>query len=183
MINGLLISNPTKADRKSAHQVFEISITDAFEKQGLGDFKEDIQGEIIHKKHMLDALLDQTDLDIYFLVAKLNETVIGTISFGVCGEDIKKCTENQFYSIGELGSLFVLPHYQGQGVGSALINAMAVYLSNKGIEQFCLDSGYKLAQKRWIRKFGAPYKVVKDYWGPDGDHMIWFCKVSDFIKK
>ncbi len=183
MINGLLISNPTQADRKSACQVFEISITDAFEKQGLGDFKEDIQGEIIHKKHMLDASLDQTDSDIYFLIAKLDEIVIGTISFGACGEDIKKCTENQFHNIGELGSLFVLPQYQGQGVGSALINAMVTYLFNKGIDQFCLDSGYKLAQKRWIRKFGAPYKVVKNYWGSDSDHMIWFCKVSDFIEE
>jgi hypothetical protein len=25
--------------------------------------------------------------------------------------------------------------------------------------------------------------VVKDYWGPDYDHMIWLCKVSDFIEE
>ena len=82
----------------------------------------------------------------------------------------------------QLGSLFVLPRYQGQGVGSALISAMVAHLYKQGIEQFFLDSGYKLAQKRWLRKFGEPYKVVKDYWGPDYDHMIWLCKVIDFIK-
>lgn len=177
MITGLAISNPTKADIKPAYQVFEASIPDAFEKEGLMLLKEDIQREIEHKKNLLDASLDLTDSGIYFLIAKLDKAVVGTISFGPCGEDIKKCTENQLDDIGELGSLYVLPHHQGQGVGSALINAMPDHLYKQGIDQFCLDSGYKRAQKRWFRKFGKPYKVVKDYWGPDNDHMIWLCKV------
>jgi GNAT superfamily N-acetyltransferase len=135
----------------------------------------------VHKKHLLDASLGLTASDVYFLIAKLDDTVVGTISFGPCGEDIKKCTENQLDNIGELGSLYVLPRHQGQGVGSLLINAIVAHLYEQGIDQFCLDSGYKRAQKRWLRKFGEPYKVVKDYWGPDYDHMIWLCKVSDFI--
>jgi len=64
-------------------------------------------------------------------------------------------------------------------VGSALINAMVAHLYKQGLDQFCLDSGYKRAQKRWLRKFGEPYKVVKDYWGPDIDNMIWLCKVIE----
>jgi GNAT superfamily N-acetyltransferase len=136
----------------------------------------------VHKKHLLDASLGLTASDVYFLIAKLDDTVVGTISFGPCGEDIKKCTENQLDNIGELGSLYVLPRHQGQGVGSLLINAIVAHLYEQGIDQFCLDSGYKRAQKRWLRKFGEPYKVVKDYWGPDYDHMIWLCKVSDFIE-
>jgi GNAT superfamily N-acetyltransferase len=137
----------------------------------------------VHKKHLLDASLGLTASDVYFLIAKLDDTVVGTISFGPCGEDIKKCTENQLDNIGELGSLYVLPRHQGQGVGSLLINAIVAHLYEQGIDQFCLDSGYKRAQKRWLRKFGEPYKVVKDYWGPDYDHMIWLCKVSDFIEE
>ena len=140
--------------------------------------KEDIHREIEHKKHLLDASMNPTDSKPYFLLAKLEETVVGTISFGPCGEDIKKCTENQLDGIGELGSLYVLPSFQGQGVGSALIHALVTYLSEQKIEQFCLDSGYKRAQKRWLRKFGEPYKVVKDYWGPGFDHMIWLCKAQ-----
>lgn len=183
MINDLLISNPTQADVKAAYQIFETAISDAFEKEGLGFLREEIHREITHKKYLLDASLDKPDSDIYFLIAKQDETVVGTISFGPCGEDIKKCTENQLQSVGELGSLYILPGYQGQGVGSALINAMVAHLSKQGIDQFCLDSGYKRAQKRWLRKFGVPYKVVKNYWGPDSDHMIWLCKVIDFIKE
>jgi GNAT superfamily N-acetyltransferase len=183
MINGFLIRNPTQADVKSACQVFETSIPDAFEKEGLGFLKEHIHREIIHKKHLLGVSLDLPGSNIYFLIAKLDGAVVGTISFGTCGEDIKKCTENQIHSVGELGSLYVLPRHQGQGIGSAMINAMVAHLSTQGIDQFCLDSGYKRAQKRWLRKFGVPYKVVKDYWGPDSDHMIWLCKVIDFMKE
>lgn len=181
MIHNLVISYPTQADAKSAYQVFEISISDAFEKEGLGHLEEEIHSEVIHKKHLLDSYLELLDSNLNFLIAKLDDRVVGTISFGPCGVDIKKCTENQLENIGELGSLYILPDYQGQGVGSTLIIAMIRHLEKQGIEQFCLDSGYKRAQKRWVRKFGTPYKVVKDYWGPGSDHMIWLCSIKDFI--
>lgn len=183
MIKDLIISRPIKGDIESAYKVFEASIGDAFEKEGLGSLQEDIYEQVKYKKNLLDESLDLPNSDTYFLVAKTNDTVIGTISFGPCGEDIKKCVESKFHSVGELGSLYILPDYQNQGIGSLLISAMIDYLSKQGISQFCLDSGYKRAQKRWLRKFGEPYKEVKDYWGSGNNHMIWLCKVSDFIKK
>lgn len=84
--------------------------------------------------------------------------------------------------MGELGGLYVLPEYQGQGVGSALISEMLMYLHNKGVKQFWLDCGLKGAQKRWLRKFGEPYKVAKNYWGKDADHLIWLCDVVDYVQ-
>lgn len=182
MINNIIISSLTKKDIKSACHLFEVSIPDAFKKEGLGNLKEDIAKEIEYKKYLINTALDNPDSNIYFLVAKLDNNVIGTISFGPCGSDIKKCANNQLDKVGELGSLYVLPSYQEKGVGSALIYAMLEHLHKVGIEQFCLDSGYKRAQKRWLRKFGEPYKIVKDYWGKDGDHMIWLCRVDNFIK-
>lgn len=181
MIHDLLISRLTHDDLEMTYQLFEIAVPDAFEKEGLGFLKEDINAEVIHKRHLLDTSLDQQESDINFLIAKLDGKVVGAISFAPCGEDIKKCTENELQSVGELGSLFVLPSHQDKGIGSALISAMMEQLHKQGIDQFCLDSGYKRAQKRWLRKFGMPYKVAKDYWGPEADHMIWLCKVSDFI--
>jgi GNAT superfamily N-acetyltransferase len=81
-----------------------------------------------------------------------------------------------------LGSLYVLPHFQGKGVGSALIQSMITFLHELGVEQFCLDSGFKSAQKRWLRKFGEPYKIAKDFWGEGSDHMVWLCQVTDYVK-
>ncbi|AET61223.1 acetyltransferase [Paenibacillus terrae HPL-003] len=177
----LSINTLTQDDIQSVCQLFKYSISDAFKKEGLGHLQDDIQKEVENKKQMANASLNPVNSDTYFLVAKIAGAVVGTISFAPCGEDIRSCTGNQLNDVGELGSLYVLPSYQGQGVGSALIKELMAYLRKQGIDQFCLDSGYKRAQTRWLRKFGEPYKAVKDYWGPDSVHMVWFCKVSDYI--
>lgn len=181
MIKDLIITNASSMDIESANQVFELSIPDAFEKEGLGSLKEDIEREVLNKVRMLESTFSSAESDTYFLLAKSKDAVVGTISFGPCGEDIIICTDNELKDLGELGSLYVLPEFQGQGIGSALINALAKELYEQGIMQFCLDSGYKRAQKRWLRKFGAPIKIFKDYWAPGTDHFIWKCNVIDFI--
>lgn len=181
MNNKYSIGSLREAEVESAGEVFETAIPDAFEKEGLSFMKETIDGEILHKKKMLKHALEAPDAGIYFLVAKQKEQVIGVISISPCGEDIKKCTENELGHLYELGSLYVLPEYQDQGIGSALIGAMIKHLDSQGIAEFCLDSGYKRAQKRWLNKFGAAYRVAPDYWGPGADHMIWLCRVADFI--
>ena len=177
------ITPPDETDLKSACKVFEASITDAFEQEGLGHLKEEILKEIEHKKNLLTYSLKNPAADVYFLVAKTGDRVIGTISFGPCGSDIKTCTNNRLAPIGELGSLYVLPSDQGRGAGSALIHAMIKHLHDSGVEQFCLDSGYKRAQQKWLRKFGEPFTIAKDYWGTGCDHMIWLCKVADYVKE
>ncbi|WP_339320083.1 GNAT family N-acetyltransferase [Paenibacillus sp. FSL R10-2734] len=176
--NHFTIAVITEADYESTCRVFEESISDAFNKEGLGHLQEDIQSEIDHKKQKAFSSLDLANSDTYFLIAKMDETVVGTISYGPCGEAIQICAEHQLDHLGELGSLYVLPSYQDQGIGSALIKELMIFLKEKGIEQFCLDSGYKRAQARWQRKFGEPYKVVEDYWGPDSVHMVWLCNVA-----
>ncbi|MEC0126616.1 GNAT family N-acetyltransferase [Paenibacillus pabuli] len=176
----------TSSDTKSACQVFETSITNAFIKEGLGSLHEDIRDEIEHKKAMLHLALhpdNNKESSVFFLLAKREDTVVGTISYGPCGKEIQECTANQLNQVGELGSLYVLPEVQGQGIGSALIQALAAELHRREITQFCLDSGYRTAQKKWQRKFGEPYAVAKNYWGEGTDHMVWLCEVKDFVAK
>ena len=110
-------------------------------------------------------------------MAKDKDKIIGTISFGLCSSDIKECTNNEITDLGELGSIFVLPEYQGQGIGSALIDHLLAYLKQEGIKEFCLDSGYEQAQKTWTRKFGKPYAIAKDHWAPGVDNMVWKCSL------
>lgn len=183
-IENLQITKPSEVDIPDIYRVFEESISDAFVKDGIESMQEDMQSEIEHKKHLLISAMDNSELSLrtrpYFLIAKLEGIAVGTISIGSCGEEIQKCTHNQFDEIPELGSLYVLPDVQEKGVGSALIQAMISTLHEQGIEEFCLDSGYKRAQQRWLRKFGKPYLIVKNYWGVDMDHYIWLCKVSEY---
>lgn len=166
---------------ESVCEIYSLSIRDAFEKEGLGDLEETISEEINHKK---ESLLNYLKGDIYnrkYLIAVNGDDIVGTISFGPCGKQIKDCTDENFPTQIELGGLYIKPYFQNQGIGSSLINKMIKEMKNMGIHIFSCDSGYKRAQKRWIRKFGEPYLVAKDYWGEDGDHMIWLCKSDDFI--
>ncbi|WP_340003962.1 GNAT family N-acetyltransferase [Paenibacillus sp. FSL K6-0276] len=137
--NHFTIAALTEADYESTCQVFEESISDAFDKEGLGHSLEDKQSEIDHKQHKALSSLDQANSDTYFFIAKFNETVVGTISYGPCGEAIQTCTEHHLDHLGELGSLYVVPGYQGQGIGSALIKEMMNFLKEHsyGLAMYC----------------------------------------------
>lgn len=178
-MDGLRIERPVSADLHSIDVVYEQAISLAFADEG---FSEEAAEEIEYKKSLVRKSIAVSDADTVFMVAKLDGKVIGTISFGPCGDYIKECTNGVLNDVGELGGLYVLPSYQGQGVGSALIRAMIQHLDSIGVQQFCLDCGLKAAQKKWRRKFGTPYMIAKDYWGEGADHLIWLCYVVDWVR-
>ncbi|MDP4097780.1 GNAT family N-acetyltransferase [Paenibacillus sp. P96] len=181
MMNGLTITQFSPSDLEQVCHVFETAIPNAFEQDGIGHLTDDMRAEIEYKINTFRSAMDRDEPETCFWLAKREGVVVGTVSFGPSGEDIKACTGNQLEQVGELGSLYVLPDDQGQGIASALIREVVTYLHERGIEQFCLDSGYKSAQAKWTKKFGEPYVVVKDYWGPDTAHMVWLCSVVDFL--
>lgn len=158
--------------------VFKYTMPKAFEdSEGILE-QETLEHELASKKQLMELSLVEGSKEVIFFIARYNDKIIGVISYGKCSEAIKECTNNELAHLGEIGSLFVLPEYQGKGIASKLINTVIDYLKEKGIREFCLDSGYKQAQKKWLNKFGTPYKVVKDYWGPEIDNIIWLCKID-----
>ena len=167
----------TEEDFHGAYEVFKVTVPYAFALSEDNLSMEVIEAEVENKKKVLEAALNKEKTGIMVLIAKINDEVIGTIAFGPCSEVIRQCTNDEFSNVGELGSLFTLPKYQGKGIGSALIKEMISTLGKRGIKEFCLDSGYRQAQKRWLRKFGKPYIIVKDYWAPGIDNMVWLCKI------
>lgn len=196
MVEGIVIAPLTPADRDEACRVFERTIPEAFAGEGLGHLMEEIREEVNGKKKLVDMALripanlairpsspQAAEVPVIFLVARSAREVVGTISFGPCGKEIAECTRHALDDVGELGSLYVLPDYQGQGIGSAFIQTMAKELKERGIQRFYLDSGYKKAQQKWQRKFGEPYAVAKNYWGPGQDHLVWLCNVEDYASR
>lgn len=175
------ISEMTEIDRESAYRVFEVTVPDTFKKEGFGALNKLMRSVIDHKKSMIDQSLDEENPDTLFLTAKIADEVIGAISFGPCSEDITKCSGGRLDSTGELGSLFILPQHQGKGVGSMLIQALLTRLLESGIEEFCLYSGFKEAQRIWLKKFGEPFITVNDYWGKSVHNMIWLCRTKDHV--
>lgn len=177
----MTITKPTQSHIEDTCHVYAIAIRDAFEKEGLGHLEEDITSEIAYKRTLLTDFVSGNDTERFILIAIENDQVIGTISYGPCGKEIQTCTDAHFPAEGELGGLYVLPNAQGRGVGSKLIHAMIHEMHLMALKQFALDSGYTRAQKRWIQKFGDPYLIAQDFWGPGLHHMIWLCKVADHL--
>ncbi|NBC70221.1 GNAT family N-acetyltransferase [Paenibacillus sacheonensis] len=175
----LEINELAPSDMEHAEELFRRCIPYAFEEEGLVGFHEEIQQELVGKRHrMHDAFT--TGTAVRFLVARMNDTIVGIVSSGPCNADIVKCAGERLKHVCEIGSIYVLPDLQGQGIASALIHAMAGRLAERGIDRFCLDSGFRKAQAKWMHKFGPPCATVQDYWGPGSVHMIWDCSVADF---
>ena len=174
------IRRPRIEDREELHQFFQIVITDTFAKEGLAELIDDIESELKSKISYLKNDLESNGKKRYFLVALHEGKIIGTIEFGTASELIQNCTNGALSGLVEVGTVFVHPNYQKQGVGKQLLNDMFQTLKNLQIKEFCLDSGYGNAQKIWKKKFGEPDYLFKDYWGKGQDHMIWIISIEPF---
>lgn len=175
------IRRPRIKDIEPLHQFFRLVITDTFVKEGIEKF-DDLHNEILVKEKYLISDFESNGEKRYFLVALDGDKLIGSIEYGPVSDLIRECTNNAFSGLKEVGTVFVHPDYQGNGVGNLLLKAIYSTLQKKGIEEFCLDSGYRRAQKIWKKKFGDPDYLLKDYWDAGYDHMIWRIKVSDWIE-
>jgi GNAT superfamily N-acetyltransferase len=176
------IRRPKNEDKNELNQFFRTVIADTFMKEGIGDKLEDMEDEIEMKKTYLITDLESNGEKRFFLIALDGAKIIGTIEYGAASDLIRKCTDNAFKNLIEVGTVFVAPDYQRKGVGNLLLNKIYLTLSNKGIEEFCLDSGYVRAQKIWKKKYGDPDYLLEDYWGEGYHHMIWRLKVEDLLK-
>ncbi|MCZ8542440.1 GNAT family N-acetyltransferase [Psychrobacillus psychrodurans] len=176
------IRRPRTEDMKEFNQFFRTVITDTFIKEGIGDKLQDIEDEIEAKKTYLESDFVSDGEKRYFLIALDRDKIIGSIEYGPASELISNCTDNALKDLNEVGTVFVHPDFQSKGVGNLLLNKMYLTLQSKGIEEFCLDSGYISAQKIWKKKFGNPNYLLKDYWDEGFHHMIWRVKVDDLLK-
>ncbi|PPA69279.1 GNAT family N-acetyltransferase [Jeotgalibacillus proteolyticus] len=175
------IRTPKAEERKQLNQFFETVITDTFSKEGIGHQTEDIKEEISTKKNFLESYFTSNGKERFFLIALSNGKMIGSIEFGPASDLIKECTTNAYSRLMEIGTVFVHPDFQRNGVGNLMLKCIYKELQKRGIVEFCLDSGYTSAQKIWMKKFGPPDYLLKDYWGEGFDHMIWKKEVKDCL--
>ncbi|EJS68980.1 GNAT family N-acetyltransferase [Bacillus cereus] len=175
------IRRPNSDDLEELYLFFRTVITDTYKEEGLSQLLDDLENEINIKKQYLKTDFDSNGEKCYFLLAMdtSNDKIIGTIEIGPASTLINSCTGGVLKDLYEIGTVFVLPEYQRKGIGNLLLNTMFLTLHNRGITEFCLDSGYKKAQSIWTKKFGEPSYVLKDYWGKSSDHMIWEKSLHD----
>jgi GNAT superfamily N-acetyltransferase len=176
------INRPKIDDIELINEFFEIVIRDTFERNGIADLVDMIIKEIEDKRRCLNQDIDSDGKNRYFLIANDDDKIVGSIEYGASNELIISCTNGELKELVEIGTVFVHPEYQNEGIGSRMLNLIFMELEKIRIKEFCLDSGYKKAQKTWIKKFGNPEYHFKDYWGEGADHMVWRIRVEDVIK-
>lgn len=175
----ITIRRPYHCDVCALHELYKITIPHTWEKEGVGDYVDEIQKEITEKMDYLKEDLDSHGKDRFFLIACIDDKIVGTIAYGPCSSLLIDCTDGKYKDMGEIGTVFILPDYQKKGIGTLLLNVMLSSLQSQHIKEFTLDSGYSQAQKVWKKKLGEPTVLLKDYWGEDADHMVWHCKLAD----
>lgn len=173
------IRRPRMEDMDELNLFFSKVIRDTFEKEGISELVGDMKDEIECKKQYLKTDLESNGENRYFLIGLDGKEIVGSIEYGPVSELIVSCTDGALSGLSEIGTVFVHPDYQKLGTGTLLLNVMLLTLQNRGISEFCLDSGYSSAQKVWKKKFGEPDYFLQNYWGEGCDHMIWKRNTED----
>lgn len=172
------IRRPDFSDGEKLDAFFKMVITDTYQKEGIGHLGKDIENEIISKNTILLNDLESDGQERYFLIAFMDGCIVGTIEYGPPNEMIISGSNHVLADVVEVGTVYVHPDLQRQGIGTQLLHEMYTVLKSKGIDEFCLDSGYKQAQVVWKKKFGEPTYLLIDYWGEGSHHMIWKVKLK-----
>jgi putative acetyltransferase len=120
-------------------------------------FKSDIEEKLV-----LVAFSDPTAMPVLSLVAEKDEELIGHILFTKCALKLHKDV-----SVYILVPMSVLPDYQGEGVGGALIKHGLEVLASWGVDFVVLlgHSGYypRFGFKPAMTRFSPPYPVAEEH--------------------
>lgn len=174
------IRRPLETDQKELHRFFDIVLKNTLDRNGIANLVEDRHLELQEKLEHLNQDFASDGEERYFLIAfdKADGDLLGCIEFGPASALIARETKGEFNGLMEVGTAFVHPVHQNKGIGTMLLNAILTAMKSKGFEEYCLDSGYQLAQKIWTKKLGSPDLWLKDYWGEGAHHMIWRRKIG-----
>ena len=181
-MQNVVVRRPRKDEEEKLNQFFELVLKDTFTNNGIENLIDTLENEIKDKKRCLEEDFQSDGNARFFLVATIDDSIIGTIEHGPANDLINECTNGALSHLQEIGTLFVHPKFQKHGLGSLLLTKIFHALNNKNIEEFCFDSGYKIAQKIWRKKFGEPEYYLKNYWGDGEDHMIWRLRTIDVLR-
>lgn len=181
-MDNITISRPNTEEAELINEFFKKVLIDTFKRNDIEDLVDTLTEEIRDKRKCLNQDIESNGRDRYFLIAKDNDKIVGSIEYGPSNDLIYSCTNGELKDLVEIGTVFVHPDYQNKGIGSKMLNEIFKRLRAEGIEEFCFDSGYKKAQKTWSKMFGSPEYHLKDFWGKGADHMVWRIKVQDVLK-
>jgi len=176
----ITLFRPTQDDLGALEDFFKLCLHSVTLTEGLEDNDTFVLEEVADKMKSIKNDLESDGQTHFFLIAKREGEIIGTIAYGPTGSIIDQLSNGAYSNYGEIGSVFVHPELHNRGIGSLMLNCMYLILLGRGIKTFTLDSGYTIAKKIWTSKLGEPNIIAKDYWGEGYDHYVW-CRNIDEI--
>jgi len=180
-IKDLLIREPRINEEQAIHQFFENVLFDTFTENDLLSVEGLLEDEILEKKESLSNHYESKEN--YFLIGILNNEIVGSIECGKANELIRINTSGELNDIISIGTVYVHPKYQKQGISNKLLKEILIYLDKGKVNEICFDSGFKVAQQIWTKKFGYPKYYIKDYFGNGSHHMVWHLNIEDVLNK
>jgi GNAT superfamily N-acetyltransferase len=174
----IVITRPSEKDLPELKKIFQIVISHTFKQDGIGHLKEAIEEEVEKQMNFVNLDLQSTGQEMYFLLAKGKDKIIGTGAFGKPSQDVRKQLKIEGDNVPEITSFYVLPGHQEKGVGSLLYNAILLSLLVKNVKEVCLDGGYQKSIIYWTRKIGEPDVVLPDYFGKGLKYVFWRRKLA-----
>src|SRR5437868_791303 len=113
----IFIIRPQRENRNEIHNLFRSVITDAFKQDGLDD-PNGIQEEVEKQMGFLNQDFETNGLDVFFLIARTEEQIVGTIAYSKANDLIREHLKIDLQNVPEITTVYILPEFQGKGIGS-----------------------------------------------------------------
>lgn len=168
------IERPLNEDVKEIQILFNTVIIDTFKRNCISEaYEGEIKYLVSRNTANVEKDLESKGSQEYFLIARVENKIVGIMGFGSPGKEIRKNYMIDFENIPEIKNAYILPDFQRKGLGTQLFEKLKDVLVERGIKEFVLDSGFVSAQVYWKKKLGKPVVLVKNYWGDGTDYLIW----------
>jgi len=147
----ILIDRPNITNKKEISELFKTVIVDSFIQDGIGVRSKDIKEEVNKQIEFLNNDFNNEGRSSYFLIARLKNKIVATIAVNKANRLIQHNLKINVSKILEVSSVYILPKFQGKGIGTMLFNKIIEHLKQKNCEEIVLDGGYKKSQGFWIK--------------------------------
>lgn len=174
------IDLPDHSDGQEIRQMLDYTIRHTFAREGITlSYPEELDDEINSVFETFTDFLDPEGHIFYFIVARCDGRIVGTTGIGETYKIVRAHFSPDHWHIPEFRSTYIHPDYQGLGIAKLLVHRCLQHLQELRHEEFFLAGGYTGSIPFWERMLGVPTLVLKDYWNPGHDHLIWRCRVDE----
>ena len=146
-MDGIQIDKALLEDKIEINRFFELVLRHTFEANDILELEGLLNDEIEDKRLCLEQCFKTNGQDRFFLIGKNDDSIVASIEFGLSNELLNICTNGELRDMLEIGTLFVHPSFQKQGIGSLMFRSLFDELVRREVDKVCFDSGYKTAQR------------------------------------